>query len=126
PYKRSMLRSIATVSAGTLGSRLSDFLRDALIAALFGAGFVAEAFLFAFQFVNVARRLLSEGALNAMFVPAYLRIRNTDGEVAATAFAGRALGAIGLSVLCAALVLAVIAPYAIALLAPGFAGQPAF
>jgi putative peptidoglycan lipid II flippase len=121
-----MLRSIATVSAGTLGSRLSGFLRDALIAALFGAGFVADAFLFAFQFVNVARRLLSEGALNAMLVPAYLRIRNADGELAATAFAGRALGAIGLSVLAAALLLAATAPYAVSAVAPGFAGQPAF
>jgi putative peptidoglycan lipid II flippase len=115
-----MLRPLATVSAGTLGSRLTGFLRDALIAALFGAGFVADAFLFAFQFVNVARRLLSEGALNAMFVPAYARIRSTDGEPAAAAFAGRALGAIGLAVLIATLVLAAIAPYTITALAPGF------
>ena len=121
-----MLRSLATVSAGTLGSRLSGFLRDALIAALFGAGSVADAFLFAFQFVNVARRLLSEGALNAMFVPAYLRIRDAGGETAATAFAGRALGAIGLSVLGAALLLAIAAPSAISAIAPGFTGQPAF
>jgi putative peptidoglycan lipid II flippase len=120
-----MLRPLATVSAGTLGSRLLGFLRDALIAALFGAGFVADAFLFAFQFVNVARRLLSEGALNAMFVPAYTRIRSADGETAAAAFAGRALGAIGVAVLVATLLLDAIAPYAIAALAPGFAGGPA-
>lgn len=121
-----MLRSLATVSAGTLGSRLSGFLRDALIAALFGAGFVADAFLFAFQFVNIARRLLSEGALNAMFVPAYMRVRSEGGDTAATAFAGRALGTIGLAVLVAALLLAIAAPYAITALALGFAGQPAF
>jgi putative peptidoglycan lipid II flippase len=121
-----MIRPLATVSAGTLGSRLSGFLRDALIAALFGAGFVADAFLFAFQFVNVARRLLSEGALNAMLVPAYKRICLDAGEAAAAAFAGRALGTIGLAVLVAAIVLGVAAPYVIAPLAPAFAGQPAF
>jgi putative peptidoglycan lipid II flippase len=121
-----MIRPLATVSAGTLGSRLTGFLRDALIAALFGAGFVADAFLFAFQFVNVARRLLSEGALNAMLVPACARIRGNEGEAAAAAFAGRALGTIGLAVLIAAIVLGLAAPYAIAPLAPAFAGQPAF
>lgn len=125
-YKRGMIRPLATVSAGTLGSRLSGFLRDALIAALFGAGFVADAFLFAFQFVNVARRLLSEGALNAMLVPAYVRIRGDAGETAAAAFAGRALGTIGLAVLSAALLLGFVAPHVIAPLAPAFAGQPAF
>lgn len=121
-----MIRPLATVSAGTLGSRLAGFLRDALIAALLGAGPVADAFLFAFQFVNVARRFLSEGALNAALVPAYTRLRSDQGEVAAAAFAGRALGTIGVAVLAAALLLAVAAPHVIAALAPGFAGRPAF
>ena len=53
-----MIRSFLTVSTGTLASRLLGFLRDALIAALLGAGPVADAFLAAFQLVNVARRLL--------------------------------------------------------------------
>jgi putative peptidoglycan lipid II flippase len=121
-----MIRPLATVSAGTLGSRLTGFLRDALIAALFGAGFVADAFLFAFQLVNVARRLLSEGALNAMLVPAYARIRADAGTAAATAFAGRTLGTIGLAVFLAAIVLGAVAPYVIAPLAPAFAEQPSF
>src|SRR5260221_594330 len=47
-----MIRPLATLSAGTLVSRLSGFLRDPLISALFVAGFVAHAFLFAFQFFN--------------------------------------------------------------------------
>lgn len=121
-----MIRPIATVFAGTLGSRLTGFVRDALIAALLGATFVADGFLFAFQFVNVARRFLSEGALNAALVPAYLRIRNDAGDAAAAAFAGRALGTIGLAVTGLALLLGIAAPYAVALLAPGFEGQPAF
>ena len=114
PYKHAMIRPIAIVSAGTLGSRLAGFVRDALIAALFGAGFVADAFLFAFQFVNVARRLLSEGALNAVLVPAYLRHERDRGTAAAAAFAGRALGTIGIAVLALALLLARSHPYAVA------------
>ena len=78
-----MIRSFLTVSTGTLASRLLGFARDSLIAALLGTGAVADAFLAAFQLVNVVRRLLSEGALNATLIPAWLRTRDRDGEAAA-------------------------------------------
>ena len=74
-----MIRSFLTVSTGTLASRLLGFARDSMIAALLGAGPVADAFLVAFQLVNVVRRLLTEGALNAALVPAWLRVRETEG-----------------------------------------------
>ena len=77
-----MIRSFLTVSVGTLASRLLGFARDAMIAALLGTGPVADAFLIAFQLVNVVRRLLTEGALNAALVPAWLRMRETGGAVA--------------------------------------------
>lgn len=121
-----MIRPVATVAAGTLGSRLSGFVRDALIAALLGAGGVADALLFAFQFVNVARRFLSEGALNAALVPAYVRIQKEAGVQGAASFAGRALGTIGIAVIAVAVVLGIAMPFAVAVLAPGFTGQPAF
>ncbi len=121
-----MIRSIATVSTGTLGSRLLGFVRDAMLAALLGATVVADAFLFAFQLINVARRLLSEGSLNAAFVPAYLRVRNNAGEEAAASFAGRALGTIGILLIAATILLGMVMPWAVALFAPGFAGTPAF
>ena len=76
-----MIRHILTVSTGTLASRILGFIRDSMIAALLGAGPVADAFLVAFQFINVARRSLTEGALNAALVPGYLRIRETEGQV---------------------------------------------
>src|SRR5215475_10511362 len=68
-FNLRMIRSFLTVSSGTLASRLLGFLRDSMIAALLGTGPIADAFLVAFQLVNVARRLLSEGALNAALVP---------------------------------------------------------
>ena len=73
-----MIRSFLTVSSGTLASRLLGFARDSLLAALLGAGPVADAFLVAFQLINVVRRLLGEGALNAALVPAWLRVRETE------------------------------------------------
>ena len=70
-----MIRSFLTVSTGTLASRLLGFARDAMVAALLGAGPVADAFLVAFQLVNVVRRLLTEGALNNALVPAWLAVK---------------------------------------------------
>ena len=118
-----MIRSFLTVSSGTLASRLLGFARDSIIAALLGAGPVADAFLAAFQLVNVARRLLTEGGLNAALVPAWLRVRETGGAVAAAAFAGRVLGTITTALIAATALLAVLMPFVIMVLAPGFSDR---
>jgi putative peptidoglycan lipid II flippase len=118
-----MIRSFLTVSSGTLASRLLGFVRDAMIAALLGTGAVADAFLVAFQLVNVIRRLLSEGALNAALVPAWLRAREAGGPVAAAAFAGRVLATVSAALIIASILIGVLMPFVITALAPGFAGQ---
>jgi putative peptidoglycan lipid II flippase len=118
-----MIRSFLTVSSGTLASRLLGFARDSMIAALLGTGAVADAFLVAFQLVNVVRRLLSEGALNAALVPIWLRLRNTAGIAAAASFAGRVLGTVSAAMIALATLIGVLMPLVIAALAPGFAGR---
>ena len=118
-----MIRHILTMSTGTLASRALGFLRDSLIAALLGAGPIADAFLVAFQFINVARRSFTEGALNAALVPGYLRVRESEGRVAAAAFAGRVLGSVSLILIVIALVLALSMPWVMSVLAPGFVGR---
>ncbi len=118
-----MIRSFLTVSTGTLASRLLGFARDSMIAALLGTGPVADAFLVAFQLVNVVRRLLSEGALNAALVPAWLRVREAEGAVAAAAFAGRVLGTVSAALIVAAALIGLLMPLVMTVLAPGFAGQ---
>ena len=118
-----MIRSFLTVSTGTLTSRLLGFARDAMLAASLGAGPVADAFLVAFQLVNVARKLLAEGALNAALVPAWLRVREAEGSLAAAAFAGRVLGTVSAALIVATGVVGLLMPLVIAALAPGFAGK---
>ncbi len=118
-----MIRSFLTVSTGTLASRLLGFARDAMVAALLGAGPVADAFLVAFQLVNVVRRLLTEGALNAALVPAWLRVREVEGPVAATAFAGRVLGTVSAALIVTAGIIGLLMPFVVTALAPGFVGQ---
>jgi putative peptidoglycan lipid II flippase len=117
-----MIRPVLTVSAGTLASRLLGFTRDAMVAALLGAGPVADAFLVAFQGINVIRRALTEGSLNAALVPAWLRVRDSQGAAAAAAFAGRVLGSVSLAMIVAAILIGLAMPLVITALAPGFAG----
>jgi putative peptidoglycan lipid II flippase len=118
-----MIRSFLTVSTGTLASRLLGFARDSMIAALLGTGAAADAFLVAFQLVNVVRRLLSEGALNAALVPAWLRERETGGAVAAAAFAGGVLGTVSAALVVATALIGLLMPLVMTALAPGFAGS---
>jgi len=118
-----MIRSFLTVSTGTLASRLLGFLRDAMIAALLGTGPVADAFLVAFQMINVVRRLLTEGALNAALVPAWLRLRETQGATAAAAFAGQVLATVSATLLALSVLVGLLMPLVLTALAPGFAGE---
>jgi putative peptidoglycan lipid II flippase len=119
-----MIRSFLTVSSGTLASRLLGFVRDSMIAALLGAGPIADAFLMGFQLVNVTRRLLTEGALNAALIPAWLQVRETNGPKAAAAFAGRVLGTVSAALIAAAALIGLLMPWVMTVLAPGFAGHP--
>ena len=77
--KATMIDRILTVGGFTLLSRLTGFLRDIMLAAILGAGPVADAFFVAFRLPNHFRAIFAEGAFNAAFIPAYARIRTQGG-----------------------------------------------
>lgn len=117
----ALLRSIATVGGWTMGSRVLGFVRDAMMAAVLGAGPAAEAFVVAFRLPNLFRRLFAEGALNAALVPLYAKRMERDGTESAIRFGGEA--AVLLILVMLALTVAAMAfmPFVILVLAPGFA-----
>src|SRR6202022_3284979 len=84
-----MLGRLFPVGGYTLLSRLTGFARDIMLAAILGAGPVADAFFVAFRLPNHFRAIFAEGAFNAAFVPAYARIRTERGVDAARLFADR-------------------------------------
>ncbi|MFM7209489.1 MAG: lipid II flippase MurJ, partial [Verrucomicrobiota bacterium] len=84
-------RDMAKTATWTMVSRVLGLLRDQLIAAVFGAGPVGAAFLFAFQIPNLFRRLLGEGALTAAVVPVLAEKTARDGAPAAFAFLNHVL-----------------------------------
>ena len=119
-----MLGRIFTVGGFTLVSRLTGFARDVMLAAILGAGPIADAFFVALRLPNHFRAIFAEGAFNAAFVPAYAHLYNRDA-LAAKLFADRIFTLL-LAVQAALLVIAwIFMPQVIALLAPGFKDDPA-
>jgi putative peptidoglycan lipid II flippase len=119
-----MIGKILTVGGYTLASRITGFLRDIMLAAIIGAGPVADAFFVAFRLPNHFRAIFAEGAFNAAFIPAYARIRTQDGSGAAKQFADRIFTLLFASqIVLVALALA-FTPQVIQLLAPGFSREP--
>jgi len=119
----SLARDVTTVGSATLLSRLLGFFRDMGIASVLGAGVLSDAFFAVLQLVNVFRRMLAEGALNAAFVPLWLRIKAADGEDGADRFFRTVLEAMILACGALALIGLLFAPAVIGALAPGFGGE---
>ncbi len=119
-----MLGRIFTVGGYTLLSRVTGFARDIMLAAILGAGPIADAFFVALRLPNHFRAIFAEGAFSAAFVPAYTHLHNRDA-LAARLFADRIFTLL-LSVQAGLLVVAwLFMPQVIALLAPGFTSDPA-
>lgn len=68
---KTIFKSAAAISLMVLFSRLTGFLRDVLIAGIFGTGVAAQAFFVAYRIPNVFRDIVGEGAGNAAFVPVF-------------------------------------------------------
>jgi putative peptidoglycan lipid II flippase len=120
-----MLRGIITVGGWTMASRILGFARDMMIAALLGAGPIADAFFVALKLPNLFRRLFGEGAFNAAFVPAFSGLLAAEGRSAARQFAEEAFAVmtfwLGLLTIAGELFM----PQLMLVLAPGFTAIPA-
>jgi len=119
-----MIDRILTVGGYTLLSRITGFLRDVVMAAVLGAGPVADAFLVAFRLPNHFRAIFAEGAFSAAFVPAYARIRAQGGPDPARLFAERIFTLLLVTQLLLLALAAAFTPGVIRLLAPGFESDP--
>ncbi|MET1113859.1 MAG: murein biosynthesis integral membrane protein MurJ [Comamonas sp.] len=78
----SLLKAASTVSLFTLASRVTGLLRDLLMASMFGANALTDAFNVAFRIPNLFRRLFAEGAFSQAFVPVLAATRAKEGDEA--------------------------------------------
>ena len=78
--RMSLFKSASTVSLFTLVSRVTGFARETLIATVFGASALTDAFNVAFRIPNLFRRLFAEGAFSQAFVPVLAATRAEKGD----------------------------------------------
>jgi putative peptidoglycan lipid II flippase len=78
----SLFKSASIVSVLTLASRVTGLVRELLMAAMFGASAMTDAFNVAFRIPNLLRRLFAEGAFSQAFVPVLAASKAQHGEAA--------------------------------------------
>lgn len=78
----NLLRAASTISLLTLASRVTGLVRETMVAGLFGATAMTDAFLVAFRIPNLLRRLFAEGAFSQAFVPLLAATKAAEGEEA--------------------------------------------
>jgi putative peptidoglycan lipid II flippase len=78
----NLFKAASTVSLLTLMSRVTGLVREQLVAVLFGASGITDAFNVAFRIPNLFRRLFAEGAFSQAFVPLLAATRESNGDVA--------------------------------------------
>lgn len=72
------IRSTAYIAVATALSRILGFVRDMLIAWVFGASWQIDAFFVAFRIPNLVRRLVAEGTLSLPLVSVIMSYRQKE------------------------------------------------
>ncbi|UJV42252.1 MULTISPECIES: murein biosynthesis integral membrane protein MurJ [unclassified Streptomyces] len=85
-----LLKSSAVMAAGTMVSRLTGFIRSAMIVSALGLALLGDAFQVAYQLPTMIYILTVGGGLNSVFVPQLVRAMKDD-EDGGEAYANRLL-----------------------------------
>ncbi len=120
----SLAASIAKVGSNTFLSRVLGFVRDLVVARLFGADAGTDAFFVAFKIPNFMRRLFAEGAFSMAFVPVLNEYKQKRGFDALKAYVDAVAGTLGGVLLLVTVIGVLGAPLLVLLFAPGFVNEP--
>jgi putative peptidoglycan lipid II flippase len=123
-FYSTIAKSAGIISFATLLSRILGFLRDIVIARLFGIYLYAQAFVIAFRIPNLFRDLVGEGAANAAFVPVFSEysLRHTKEEF--WELVNIVLSLLLVILMSITVLGVVLSPIIIRLIAPGFIASP--
>ena len=120
----NLLRTLATVSGMTLVSRILGFVRDVLIARIFGAGIATDAFFVAFRIPNLLRRIFAEGAFSQAFVPILAEYKSSRTPAETQDLVDHVATLLGIALFVVTLIGVIAAPLLIYVSAPGFSANP--
>lgn len=124
PKMKRLWWQAGTVSLMTLISRVFGFIRDLVVAMVFGASAQLDVFVVVFRIPNLLRSLFAEGAFSQAFVPV-LASEHAKGDEASL---GRLIAGMGglllVALLAVLLIVEIAAPGVVILIAPGFRHSP--
>ncbi len=119
--QKTFVRNAGTVAGATLVSRIFGFLRDMVVALFLGTSAFTDAFVVAFRFPNLFRRLFAEGSLTMAFIPVYAEMHREQGAKRAFELARSVFAWLISILLVLIMVVEIFAPQFTSLLAEGFA-----
>ena len=120
----SLFKSASTVSLLTLVSRITGFARETLIATVFGASALTDAFNVAFRIPNLFRRLFAEGAFSQAFVPVLAATRAEKGDEATRVLIDKVATLLAWAVLITSVLGVLGAPWLVWVMASGLHQSP--
>ena len=104
----------------TFVSRILGFVRDTLIARVFGAGMITDAFIVAFKIPNLLRRISAEGAFSQAFVPILAEYKSQRSFDETHQLINRVATWLGIILVVFTLLGMLAAPWIVSVIAPGF------
>lgn len=116
----NLLKALAKVGSMTFVSRILGFVRDTLIARVFGAGMLSDAFIVAFKIPNLLRRISAEGAFSQAFVPILAEYKSQRSFEETHGLVNRVATWLGIILVVVTLLGMLAAPWIVSLIAPGF------
>ncbi len=120
----SLIKSASTVSLWTLVSRITGLVRELLVAALFGASAMTDAFNVAFRIPNLFRRLFAEGAFSQAFVPVLAASKAQHGDEATHILINRVATLLAWALLVTCIVGVIASPLLVWAMASGLQKDP--
>ncbi|MBU1689577.1 MAG: murein biosynthesis integral membrane protein MurJ [Gammaproteobacteria bacterium] len=120
----NLLKALAAVGSMTLISRILGFLRDTIIARVFGAGLYSDAFFVAFKIPNLLRRIFAEGAFSQAFVPILAEYKAKRGHDATRDLVDHVTTLLALILVVVTVIGVLAAPVLVYISAPGFSSEP--
>ncbi|MBN1662896.1 MAG: murein biosynthesis integral membrane protein MurJ [Deltaproteobacteria bacterium] len=121
---KKVAKAAGVVGAATMLSRIFGFIRDMVVAGLFGAAMVTDAFFVAFRIPNLLRRLLAEGSLTVSFVPVFTDYLKNKSRQEAYELANVAFTVLSIILVFVSLIGVLFSPVIVAVMAPGFLKEP--
>ena len=120
----SVVKAAGVIGIGTFSSRILGFVRDMVLARLFGATPAADAFYVAFRIPSLLRELFAEGSMSSAFIPVFTEYRTLRTKQEAWELASAVFTTL-LTIVTLVTVMGILAaPWLVQLLAPGFDANP--